>query len=206
MTVNYIIVIIGFACCTIVVACKMTVERRCVVIMSVVTSIVVIRAVVVVMISPPRVSVVGFAPNRIVIRVSPSETPIGAVIRVSETPIPIVVPRVGNHYVVVSSATIRTVKTVDTSGITVINHYYVGVVVISVGIVVYIYIVVSGKVAVRVGVFVSVGLRLSIRRGGNGLLFCRVAVNVVAAGVGARSVENRARTEHCHYNKCGGSS
>ena len=76
---------------------------------------------------------------------SPSEAPIGAVIRESETPVPIVVPRVGNHYVVVSSATIRTVKTVDTSGITVINHYYVGVVVISVGIVVNIYIVVAER-------------------------------------------------------------
>jgi len=114
MSVIYMTVIIRASGRAVIIACVVAVDSR-VVITSVVTAIVVVGAVVVVMVSPPRVSVVGFAPDRIVVRMTPSKAPIGAVIRISEAPVPVVVPRVGNHYVVVSSATVGTVKTVDTS-------------------------------------------------------------------------------------------
>ena len=165
-------------------------------IVSVVTAIVVVGAVVVVMITPPRVSVVRFSPNRIMVRMTPAKAPIGAIIRVSEAPIPIIVPRVCYNHIVVTSATVRTVKSVDTSCIAIIDNYYIGVVVVSVSVFVNIYIVVGGNVSVSIGVFIFIGLRLSISRSGNGLLFGRVAVNVVAATV-ACSLKCRTRAQNC---------
>lgn len=177
MTVN-----ICSTCSAIIIASIVTVDR-CIMIVTVVTAVVVVGAVVVVMIPPPRVTVVRFTPYRIVVRMSPTETPVGAVIRVSEAPIPIIVPRVCYNHIVVTSATIWTVKSVDTSGIAVVDNYNIGIIVVGIGVFVNIYIVVGGNVSVSIGVFIFIGLRLSISRSGNGLLFGRVAVNVVAATV-----------------------
>ena len=62
--------------------------------------------------------------------------PVKRVVRISEVPIPVVIPRLANHYVIISCGASRTVKTVNPRRITVVYDNLVLVITLTILIIV----------------------------------------------------------------------
>lgn len=80
------------------------------------------RIIIVVMITVPAVAVIRIAPIRIVVRQSPAAVPIIRIVAPTKTPIPIVIPWFVDCYIIVTAAIVRTVKSVDSCSIAVVDY------------------------------------------------------------------------------------
>jgi hypothetical protein len=95
-----------------------------------VIALVIARIVIVVVIAVPGISPIRVAPIRVTVRHSPACVPVERVVRISEVPIPVMIPRLANHYVIISCGAGRTVKTVNPRRITVVNDNLVIVIIL----------------------------------------------------------------------------
>ncbi len=169
---------------TVVVAVSMMTVVVVIVAMVVIAIVIVAWAVVVVMISPPRVSVIRIAPAGIVVRHTPAKAPVWRVVMIAEAPVPIVIPRLVDIYIIIAVAIRWTVETVDTRGVAIIHDVLLGI----------IHLIVFLEILVAILLLYGRGVVVIIVAANSHYPLC--AIHVVHIYCGGRSIEHNAGAEN----------